>query len=218
MRSLKTNYRANNLYRFVRETLPETKSFSIIAGGTSYPAIGYLNFDELTFNDLASSTTDFGELFARYKVDKIVTYLTPMFQETVATNNNIGYATGPGLRITRVNTKWLDDAWTPEADSDDQLKEMARIQAKSVSNYASTRSLKITTINPGVAKKGVLDSSGAELNTRGAMPWLNCSSEAEVPMRHNSLIFAERVDGHALTDAWKYRVVHKVYFRCAQVG
>ena len=218
MRSLKTNYRANNVYRFVRETLPETKAFTIISAGTNYPAMGYMNFDNLQFNQLVESTTEFGALFARYKVDKIVTYLTPLFQETVATTDTSAYNNSGGLRITRINTKWLDDTFAPASDADDQLRELAQIQSKSVSNYASNRTLKITTINPGVASKGVLDSAGNELSTRAPMPWLNATSEGGVPMRHNSVVFAERTDGGALNTNWKYRVVHKCYFRCAQVG
>jgi len=219
MRSLKTNYRATNVYRFVRETLPETKSFTLIDKGSNYPKIGYLNFDDLTFEALAKSVDDFGSLFARYKVDKIVTMLTPVFQEVVQQGQTDStYAYSPSLRITRVNTKWFDDAWSPAADSDDQLQELAQIQSKTVSNYASHRNLNIVTVNPGVSRKGVLDASGAEINFRGPMPWLNCTSEAEVPMKHNSLIIAERTDGEDLTVDWKYRIVHKVYFRCAQVG
>lgn len=218
MRSLKTNYRSVNMYRFVRETLPTTTSFSLIPAGTTFPVMGYLNFDNLQFNQLVSAQSEFGNLFARYKVDKIETILTPMFQETVATNNNIGYSTGPGLRITRVNTKWLNDPFTIQADADDQLKELAQIQSKTVSNYASPKSLIITTINPGVAKKGVVDSTGAEIDFRGQCPWLNISGASNVPLRHNSMLFAERTDGQALDTAWKYRMVHKVYFRCSQVG
>lgn len=219
MRSLKTNYRANNLYRFCRETVPETKAFTLIDAGTNFPAIGYMNFDSLTFESLAKAKDEFGSLFARYKVDKIVTYLTPMFQETAATaSGSFTPNNTAALRVTRINTKWLDDAWTPKSDSDDQLEELAQIQSKTVSNYASFKSLSLVTMNPGVSKKGVLDASGAELSTRGAMPWLNITAESEVPMKHNSLIIAERTDGKDLTTDWKYRVTHKVYFRCAQVG
>ncbi len=218
MRSLKTNYRSTNVYRFSRETIPQTLSFSLIPAGTSFPVMGYLNFDNLQFNQLSQATNDFGNLFARYKIDKIETFLTPMFQETAATNNNIGYSTGPGLRITRINTKWLDEAFAISADADDQLAVLAQFQSKSVSNYASHRSLKITTINPGVATKGVVDSTGAELDTRAPCPWLNASLEGNVPLKHNSLIFAERTDGLAMDASWKYRVVHKLYFRCSQVS
>lgn len=218
MRSLKTNYRANNVYRFCRETLPQTLSFSIIPAGASFPAMGYMNFDNLQFNQLVQSTQDFGNLFARYKVDKIVTYLTPMVQETGNVSTGWNPQLSPGLRVTRINTKWLDESFAISADADDQLAVLAQFQSKSVSNYASTKSLSLVTINPGVAKKGVVDSTGAELDTRAPCPWLNASLEGNVPLKHNSLIFAERTDGTALDHNYKYRVVHKVYFRCAQVS
>lgn len=212
MRSLKTNYRANNVYRFVRETMPSHVSFSIIPGGTSFSAMGYLNFDNLQFNQLVSAQAEFGALFARYKVDKIETILTPLW-ETV--NQDGAYLS---IRVTRVNTKWMNESFAIQANADLQLAELAQIQAKSVSNYASHRSLKVTTMNPGVMKKGVLDSTGAELSTRGPAPWLNVTTESNVPLSHNSIMFMERTDGGALTTAYKYRVVHKVYFRCSQVG
>lgn len=218
MRSLKTNYRANNVYRFSRETLPETRSFTIIPAGTSFAAMGYMKFDNLQFNQLVQSTADFGNLFARYKVDKIVTYLTPMVQETANVSTGWNPQLSPGLRITRINTKWLDESFAISADADDQLAVLAQFQSKTVSNYASHRTLKIETNNPGVASKGVLDATGAELDVRAPMPWLNASLEGNVPMKHNSLIFAERTDGTALDVNYKYRVVHKVYFRCAQVS
>ena len=217
MRSLKTNYRSVNVYRFVRETLPTTTSFSLISAGTTFPAMGYLKFDNLQFNQLVSAQTEFGALFARYKIDKIETILTPLVQETTQSGGT-ALSFSAGLRITRVNTKWLNDPFTIQSTADAQLQELAQIQAKTVSNYASPKSLILTTINPGVAKKGVVDSTGAEIDFRGQCPWLNISGASNVPLRHNSLLFAERTDGQALDAAWKYRMVHKVYFRCSQVG
>ena len=141
-----------------------------------------------------------------------------MFQETNATNNNIGYSTGPGLRVTRINTKWLNESFSISVDANDQLKVLAQFQGKTVSNYASRRSLKLETSHPGVASKGVLDSAGTELDTRVPFPWLNAKLEGNVPLKHNSLIFAERTDGLGMDTSWKYRVVHKLFFRCAQVS
>ncbi len=217
MRGLKTNYRSLNVYRFVRETVPTTTSFTLIPAGASFPAIGYLDFDNLQFNQLVAAQAEFGSLFARYKVDKIVTILTPLVQETTQVGGT-ALSFSAGLRITRVNAKWLDEPFTIQANSDAQLQELAQIQSKTVSNYASPKSLVMTTVNPGVYKKGVVDSTGAEIDFRGQCPWLNISGASNVPLRHNSILFAERTDGLALDAAWKYRVVHKVYFRCSQVG
>ena len=219
MRSLKTNYRSNNVYRFCRETLPLTLSFSLIPAGASFPAMGYLNFDNLQFNQLVEATQDFGNLFARYKVDRIVTYLTPLFQETISDNSSTArYDFSPNLKITRINTKYLNEDFATSANADDQLRVLAQFQSKSVSQYSSKKSLKIETKNPGVRRKGVLDSTGTEIDVRAPCPWLNASIETNIPLSHNSLIFAERIDGGGLNANWKYRVVHKVYFRCSQVS
>lgn len=212
------NYKKSLTYSFVRETMPLTLPFSIIAAGTSFPAMGYLEFSNLQFNQLVQASTEFGALFARYKVDKIETILTPMFQETIASNNNVGYSTSSGLRITRINTKWFNGPISLGSTSDAVLGELAQIQSKSVSPYASRRSLKLITKNPGVVTRGVVDSTSTEIDTRIASPWLNINNQADVPLKHNSVIFAERIDGNAVTADWKYRVVHKVYFRCSQVG
>jgi hypothetical protein len=221
MRALKTNYRSIAVHRFVRETMPLTLNFHIIPSGPAgFPAMGYLNFDNLQFNELVQAQQEFGVLFARYKVDKIETFLTPMVQSTTTTmySSVPNIANSAGLRITRVNTKWFNQPFTISPNSDAQLAELAQIQGKSVSNYASPRSMKLTTINPGVSKKGVVDSAGAEIAVRGPCPWMNITTDSDIPLQHNSLIFAERVDGTDLTTSWKYRVVHKVYFRCSQVG
>lgn len=219
MRSLPTSYKSMNTHRFVRETMPQTKSFSIVPAGTAFPAMGKLDFDSLSFNLLVDGPTDFGSLFARYKVDKIETILTPMFSEVNETYGpNANYSLSPALRITRINTKYFNGPVNFGATSDEVLSELAQIQSKSVTAYASRRSLKMVTTNPGVYMKAVEDNTNAEITTRGPAPWMNISTQNDVPLRHNSAIFAERTDGGDLTDAWKYRVVHKVYFRCSQVG
>lgn len=219
MRSLPSTYKSMNVHRFVRETMPETKSFSIVPAGTAFPAMGKLDFDSLSFNLLVNGVTDFGNLFARYKVDKIETILTPLFTEVNETYSaGANYSLSPALRITRINTKWFNGPMNFGTTSDAVLSELAQIQSKSVTAYASRRSLKMITYNPGVYLKAVEDNTSTELTTRGPAPWMNISTQNDVPLRHNSAIFAERTDGSDLTTAWKYRVVHKVYFRCSQVG
>lgn len=218
MKSLATNYRSLNVYRFVRETMPTTVSFDLIPAAGGFPVIGYLNFDNLQFNQLVAATAEFGQLFARYKVDKIVTIMTPLFQVVTDPAPAGSFANSAGLTITRVNTKWLTGPFTIQANSNLQLQELAQIQSKTVSNYASSKPMIMTTVNPGVLKKSVLDSTGVEIDYRGQCPWLNITDDSNIPLRHNSLLFAQRTDGLGLTTDWKYRVVHKVYFRCSQVG
>lgn len=212
------NYRTPLTYTFCRETIPETIPFHEIAAGTNFPAMGYLNFDNLQFNQLVEATTEFGSLFARYKVDKIVTTLTPMFSQAIAITNESSYNNSGNLRITKVNTKWFNEEFTIQSDADDQLKALAQIQAKSIRSYATTRNLTLVTKYPRIVSKGVVDASNTELEVNKPMPWLNIANQSDVPLKHNSLIFAERIDGGGIDNKWKYRVVHKIYFRCAQVG
>ncbi len=216
MKSL--SYRTIKTYSFVRETLPLVLPFTIIPAGTSFSAMGYLNFDNLQFNQLINGVLDFGNLFARYKVDKIVTILTPMIQETANASTGWNPQLSPGLRITRINTRWLNEPFAVAADADDQLRELAQIQSKKVSPYASKRSLKLITRNPSVSERSVLDTTNTEIDVNRPMPWLNIANQSDVPLKHNSLIFAERTDGTNLDVNYRYRVVHKIYFRCSQVG
>lgn len=212
-------YRNVNSYRFCRETLPTTTSFTIIPAGTSYPAMGYLNFDNLQLSQLVN-VNEFAVLFARYHVDKIITCLTPMFQMAVSSTSSSGSTTGlsSNLRTTKVSTKWLNQSFNIGATADAQLEELAQLQAKSKGYYAAKRCIYLTTINPRVSQKGVLNASGTEISVNKPMPWLNIAAQASVPLTHNSLIFAERIDGSDLDANWKFRVCHKIYFRCSQVG
>lgn len=217
MRSLKTNYRALNVYRFVRETLPQTATFSLIAQGTgSYPAMGYMNFDNLQVNQLPGITDDCAKLFARYKVDKIVTKLTPMWEETINLTTN-STTISPELEITRVNTKYMIVDFPIQASASAQLTELAQLQAKSVGKYSRRTPLTLTTVNPGTSAKTVVDAGGTEIQSRMGAPWLSFAN-TNVPLKHNSILFARCLDGAALTDQWKYSVTHKIYFRCSQVG
>ncbi len=212
-------YRKIRTYSFTRETMPLTLPFTLIPSGASFNAIGYLNFDNLQFIQLVSSTGDFGNLFARYKVSMIKTILTPMFQETSAQSLNVTMpGNTAGLRITRVNTKFLNEPFAVAANADDQLRELAQIQSKSVRPYASKRSMVLITKFPHISERAVLDTTNTEIAVNQPMPWLNIANQSDVPLKHNSIIFAERTDGQALTQDWKYRVVHKIYFKCSQVG
>lgn len=220
MRGLKTNYRAINVYRFMRETVPQTATFTIIPqGGGSAQDMGYMSFENLQFNQLPGNT-DFSGLYARYKVDKIVTTLVPMFDTSTAdAGGNITYS--PNLEITKVNTKWMNSDFPIAATADAQLQELAQLQAKTKSHYASKQPLVLVTQNPGVDQRSVVDSAGNEVDARGRSPWLSLSGPnvaIDVPFKHNAIIFAARVDGAALSAAWKFRLTHKVFFRCSQVG
>lgn len=216
MRSLANNYRSQNVYRFCRETLPSTESFTLISQGSgSVPAIGYLAFANLQFSQLCDPG-DFVGLFARYKIDKIETTLTPMFDNVPASSSTYNFSYN--LELTRVNTKWINDSFTIMGNAQEQLEELAQIQSKTRSLYANNRPIKMTTINPGVSEQGVMAANGSQTEVRVKMPWLSLDSQTSVPLKHNAVIFGARIDGGALDLNWKFRAHHKVWFRCSQVG
>lgn len=221
MRSLATNYRAMNVYRFVRETLPQTVTFSLIPQGAgSYPAMGYMNFDNLQMNQLPGIVDDMANLFARYKVDKIVTKLTPLWEENIVQQGIVsgpGLVDGPQLEITRVNTKYMIVDFPISTSAQDQLTELAQLQAKSVGKYSRKKPLLLTTYSPGTKASTVVDAGGLEVSSRTSCPWLSWGT-TNVPLKHNSILFGRRIDGGPLTDEWKYSVTHQIYFRCSQVG
>ena len=220
MKSLATNYRGMNIYRFMRETLPNVVTFQNIPQGTgSYADMGYMSFENLQFNQLPGAS-DFVNLFARYKIDKIVTTLTPLFQQVIS-NNTQALQFSQQLEITKVNTKWMNGDFPIASTAQAQLSELAQLQAKTKSLYASKKPLTLVTIAPGVEGRSVVDSAGNEVDARRTCPWLALSGPHEaiaVPFKHNAIIFAARIDGQPLTEEWKFRVTHKVYFRCSQVG
>lgn len=215
MRSLKTNYRALNVYRFVRETMPSTATFTLIPGA-NYAAMGYMSFENLQINQLPGANSDFANLFARYKVDKIVTTLTPLWEATT-NQGQIGVAISPELEITKVNTKYMIGDFPIKPNADEMLAELAQLQAKTTTKYSHKKPLVLTTMNPGTKNATVVDSTGAEIDSRGPSPWLSWNT-TNVPLKHNAIVFGRRVDGIALDASWKYSVRHKIYFRCSQVG
>lgn len=221
MRSLKTNYRSLNVYRFVRETLPQTATFNLIAQGAgNYPTMGYLDLENLQMNQLPGVTDDMAKLFARYKVDKIVTKLTPLWEQTIVQQGIVagpGLVDGPELEITRVNTKFMIVDFPIQATAQAQLTELAQLQAKSVGKYSRKKPLYLTTMNPGTLNSTVVNSAGIEVESRGSAPWLSWGT-TNVKFKHNSMVFARRLDGGPLTAEWKYSVTHQIYFRCSQVG
>lgn len=204
----------------MRETMPFTTAFTLIPAGASYPAIGYMSFENLQFNQLPGYT-EFANLYARYKVDRVVTTLVPMFDISQLIQPPVTVGTSANLEITKVNSKWMNGDFPIAANADLQLAELAQLQGKSKSLYASKKPLKLVTANPGVEGRSVVDSTGNEVDARRSCPWLALSgphAALDVPFKHNAIVFAARVDGTSLTADWKFRVTHQVYFRCSQVG
>ena len=171
-------------------------------------------------NDV-TNYNEFVNLYARYKVDKIVTTLIPMYDISELIQPPTTPSLSTNLELTRVNTKWLSGPFPISANSDQQLNELAQLQGKTKSLYASKRPLRLVTVNPGVEQRGVIDATGTEVDVRKPCPWLSLggtNQAIDVPFKHNALVFAARVDGQSLNADWKFRVTHTVYFRCSQVG
>ena len=233
MRALyaKQAYRKLNQYRFCRETLPKTTKMSIIpaegTGENRIPAMGYLQFSTVTPEDLANFTSEFGPLFAKFKVDKIVTTLTPITEgayagthDAVQPNNADAWNQSPQCIVTRVNGKYLNEPMDIKANARLQLTELAQIQAKTKSKMLSHKSVYLVTVNPGirdVINPDVEDPADREI-VKGPNRWLNITGQSGTHYCHNDTVFVERVDGDDVTTDFKYRVTHKFYFRTAFVG
>lgn len=228
-RRLILNYRSNNVYKFVRETVPEIISPTILAGTGTNANIGYFRFEDFVMDNLPN-WTEFSNLFARYKVTCIVTTLIPMAYESTAQSDMSGLAQSLSVnaKVTRVNTKWLNKEFNIAANAETQLEELAQIQSKSTSLYLSRRPLKIVTKLPGMASITLKDPELApdlatnQVVTRSPSKWLNTTDGDDVKLSHNSIIFMEKLDGSDLdsdsTNFGRYYMTHKIYFSCSQVG
>lgn len=230
-RALSTGYRGlPNQYRFVRETRPTTidlgvaaNGVSLVAGTGAIPNISVFEFPGLQFNQLPGHT-DFGNLFANYKVDRIETMLIPQWQmQTQGAINPLPgpwLATGatPNLVVTRVNTKYLVNGLTIQATAEANLDELAQIQKKKRSMYSSKRGLKIITSRPRVSYN-LNDGSGGTNVASETTPWLPLATADDQEFVMNDVLFASRCDGLDFAPGiWRYRIYHRVHFRTSFVG
>ena len=225
-RKLKLNYRSINSYKFVRETEPQIIVPTILTGTGTNPNIGYFQFDDLKIDDLPN-WSEFENLFARFKVSCIVTTLIPMAQGTLALSDMTALAQSlsANAKVTRVNTKWLNKEFEVASTAEDQLKELAQIQSKSVSLYQRKYPLKLVTKRPGFASITLVDPevdpaiTSNQVVTRSSAKWLNCEDGANVKFSHNNIVFLERLDGSDMASNFgRYYMTHKIYFSVAQVG
>lgn len=226
MRALKTTYRSANIYRFVRETVPTTVSPTLIDGTPNN--MGYFQFNDIQISDLVNFSTDFS-LFANYKIDKIVTVMIPLWQDAVATQGQnvtvpswrdfLSYS--PQLFVTRVNNKTLNNNFSISGTSDAQREQLAQLQSKSTSVYTTKKWLTLTTLNPKPYELLVEDPTNqgsVAVVKSNSTKWLSILNNDDAQFQHNSLLFVDRLDGRNITDQFKYRMFHKVYFRCSYVG
>lgn len=223
MRSLRTSYKGiPNQYRFVRETVPETldlgqggttSGITLVASSGTGQNIARFDAPFLSFNDMVN-TSDFDNLYANFKIDKIETHFIPMWHLEASPNLDV--------MITRVNTKYLVNGFPVRTSSEAYVQELAQLQMKSRSRYTAKRGLVLTTWNPRVfmkIKTSNADGTDVETTTTMDQPWLSLTTQAGVEFSHNDVFFAQALNGENLTPGtYKYRIYHKIFFRCSYVG
>lgn len=221
MRSLRTSYKGiPNQYRFVRETVPETFDLGANGGGITLVAsaatgqnIARFDAPFLSFNDMVT-VSDFNNLYANYKIDKIETHFVPMW--------NLNASPSLDVMITRVNTKYLVNGFPTKTTSEAYVQELAQLQMKTRSRYTAKRGFVLATWNPKVfmkIKTSNADGTDVETTTTMDEPWLSLSTQAGVEFSHNDVFFAQALNGENLTSGtYKYRTYHKIFFRCSYVG
>lgn len=227
-RAVKQSYRRINLYRFKREILPSTQSVKLISAAGDFGAMGYFQFKDLTASMMVNFVEEFGNLFASYHVDCIVTTLTPLWEAAIGTQGqDITSATwrswqpiSPQCICTRVNGKYLNAPMTIMNDAEAQREVLAQLQAKRRCKMLRSRPIKMVTKNPFVYQNILEDPDDptAKEMVRTRQPWLNIGTQSNVEFAHNDTIFIERVDGLDITTEWKFRVQHTFYFRTGFVG
>jgi len=213
-------YRKPAQFYFHRETLPELTAVTIIPAAGGQPAIGYMQFNTLNMDELVN-TSDFSNLFANFRVSCIVTTLTPLWDSAnIDTDTGTTVRASPQCIVTRVNGKYLNDPFTVSANSQAQLQELAQIQAKTKTRMLKPRDIKLVTKYP--ATYNVVQADPDDDTTRsvirGKSRWLSWQNDRDMEFAHNDTVFVERIDGNSITTDYRFRVTHKVYFKCSYVG
>lgn len=224
MRALRTNYRAINKYRFVRETADITLAPTLIpAPAGQVGNMAYFNFNNITITDLVN-WTEYQNLFASYIIDKIETYLVPMFTST----ENIGVignnpAESYQLMVTRINTKYLNEPFQISADAEEQRDVLAQIQSKSRSLYATKKWLKLVSYNPKpreILSTQAGNNPANDYSQLSRKRWMSTTGDAANQVfQHNQIVFFDRLDGNAIqASQLNYRVWTRITFRVSQVA
>lgn len=234
IKSLSTGYKGlPNEYRFVRETRPAmvdlgdaaSAGVTLLAGTGTIPNQSIFTFPNFSVNQLAEFSK-ISALFANYCVDRIETYLVPMWetmnQQAVVplTGSWVATANIPNLMVTRINTKRLIGPYVNKANAELNRDQLAAIQKKSRSLYSSKKWMKVFTANPPIIQD-VPDGLGAGGTNQITIKnkWLSCLNGADQIFNTNHLVFADRLDNtNFVAGIHKYRYYHRVHFRCSFVG
>lgn len=222
---------APNTYSYIRETRPTvidigsnaTPGVTIVAGTDSIPDIAVFEFANFSIDQLPGFT-DFSNLYSSYKIDKIETILIPMWEQTVQQSinpqtgvwSNTGYI--PNLMITRINTKYLPNGYSIKATAEENRDQLAQIVKKTRSLYGNRKWLTINTDRPKVFQE-IEDGQGGQNLVTKPSPWLPTVEAADQEYSMNDIVFADRLDGTNFSvGLYRYRMYHRVHFRCSFVG
>ena len=232
-RAISKGYKgAPNQYRFVRETRPTIidvgdrldPAVTIIAGTGTIPDTSVVEFANFSINQLAGGFSEFSNLFANYKIDKIETILIPQWsqntQQTINPSNAVWTQTAyiSNLMVTRVNTHYLINGYSLPATAEANRDKLAQIVKKSRSLYGTKKWLKVNTSRPSVEYE-IEDGAGAQNLALKRSPWLSTTDAADQEYSMNTIFFCDKLDGTNFTAGlYKYRMFHRIHFRCAFVG
>ena len=208
--------------------MPETKELDIIEASGGHPSIGHLQFKDIKAQDLVNFKPEFGAVFAKYKINKIVTILTPMFgyntSQPIPPIGGVTFDQAQGYSgqclVTRIHGKYFNKPFDFGGYTAVTLREkLAQIQSKTCSKLYRPKATYLTTNNPGNYENVVKDpSTGLVTVVRSSNKWLNITDQSDLEFAHADALTVERLDGLDITDDWKYRVTHKIYFECSIVG
>lgn len=232
MRALSIGYKGPpNQYRFIRETRPVTidigdatsTGVTLIAGTGAIPNTSVYEFGNFSVDQLPGFP-EMAALFAQYKVDKIETVLIPQWTQNVQaaitplTGGWAGTGAVPNLVLTRINVKYLTNGYTLPTTAEANRDKLAQVMKKTRSLYGSKKWLKVNTWKPKVDME-IDDGVGGVNAVQTAQPWLPCATAADQRFQMNDLIFADRLDGTDFAvGIYRYRMYHRVHFRCGFVG
>lgn len=232
-KSLRTSYKGvPNQYRFVRESLPFTidvgnppATYGQLIGGGGVQNLTLLFFSGFQMKQLVEFERDFPPLFNTYKLDKLEVFMLPQWEGMIASPMVETAGTGvslalPNLACTRVSTRYMLNNPAP-VSALDAREQLAQIQMKSRSTYASKRWLKLTTTSPMVMMKveSLVTTAPTNLAPKKA-PWLDLLTGADQKFMINSQVYLDRIDGNDFpggSTPYKYRCYYKAHFRVSRV-
>ncbi len=217
MKALKLTYKGiPNQYRFKREEITsviDLRSYATF-GGT----VSVLDLDNFKMNLLTNFVTDFGPLFASYKLDKLQFVLKPMWQISAMDVQGTGAVNQPELTVTRINTKYLTSPLNLGATDAAIRASLAQLQMKTETSYSGRRNLYLSTNYPRLYSK-IEDLTTATADTTIPGRWLSIQNSSDIEFALNQVVVFQKRDQSALQGGvYQYQMKAIAHFRCSQVG